>query len=116
MLGKTAALRRALEALRRVDSVPSFLLDVVKLLGRVARDPRVPARAKLFAGAAAVYAVSPLDLIPDVPVIGQLDDLWVVTRALRYLVQAAGAELVREMWDGSDESFAVVLLLAGAGE
>jgi uncharacterized membrane protein YkvA (DUF1232 family) len=43
------------------------------------RDPRTPWYARAVAGAVLVYALSPLDLIPDfIPVIGYLDDLIVV--------------------------------------
>ena len=92
----------------------AFLPDVARLLVRVARDPRVPLRAKLVAGAAVAYVASPLDLVPDVlPVVGQLDDLWLVSRAVRHLVDAAGYELVRELWDGSDDGFALLLVVAG---
>ena len=38
-----------------------------------------PVIAKIFAGIAIVYALSPIDLIPDfIPVLGQLDDLIIV--------------------------------------
>lgn len=44
-----------------------------------ARDPRTPLTARLFAGAVAAYALSPIDLIPDfIPVLGYLDDLLIV--------------------------------------
>lgn len=44
-----------------------------------ARDPRTPLAAKLVAAAVAAYALSPIDLIPDViPVLGLLDDLLIV--------------------------------------
>lgn len=43
------------------------------------RDPRVPWYAKLLAAAVLGYALSPVDLIPDVmPVLGYLDDLLIV--------------------------------------
>ena len=49
--------------------------DVVTLW-IAARDPRTPLTAKLFAGAVAAYALSPIDLIPDfIPVLGYLGDL-----------------------------------------
>ena len=44
-----------------------------------ARDARTPLLAKLTAGLVAAYALSPIDLIPDViPVLGYLDDLLLV--------------------------------------
>jgi uncharacterized membrane protein YkvA (DUF1232 family) len=44
-----------------------------------ARDPRVPWHAKAVAACVAVYALSPIDLIPDfIPVLGYLDDVIIV--------------------------------------
>jgi uncharacterized membrane protein YkvA (DUF1232 family) len=44
-----------------------------------ARDPRVPWYAQAVAACVAVYALSPIDLIPDViPILGYLDDLVIV--------------------------------------
>jgi len=64
-----AALRTAARRLRHQATV----------LYLVARDPRTPWAARLVAGAVAAYALSPIDLIPDViPVLGLLDDLVLV--------------------------------------
>lgn len=38
------------------------------------RDPRAPLSSKLVIGAAVLYVLSPFDLIPDIPLIGWLDD------------------------------------------
>lgn len=47
----------------------------VHALWLAARDPRTPWAARLLALAIAAYALSPIDLIPDViPVLGYLDD------------------------------------------
>ena len=44
-----------------------------------ARDPRTPWYAKLLVAGIVAYAFSPIDLIPDfVPVIGYLDDLFLI--------------------------------------
>jgi uncharacterized membrane protein YkvA (DUF1232 family) len=44
-----------------------------------ARDPRVLWYAKAVAACVAVYALSPIDLIPDfIPILGYLDDLIIV--------------------------------------
>jgi uncharacterized membrane protein YkvA (DUF1232 family) len=46
----------------------------------------VPWHAKLVVGCAVLYVVSPIQLIPNfIPVIGQLDDVLVVTLAIRFL-------------------------------
>jgi len=43
------------------------------------KDPRVPWYARIFAGFVVAYALSPIDLIPDViPILGYLDDLVLV--------------------------------------
>jgi len=40
------------------------------------RDPQTPPGARVLAGLAVAYALSPVDLIPDfIPVLGYLDDL-----------------------------------------
>jgi uncharacterized membrane protein YkvA (DUF1232 family) len=89
--------------------------EVILLLKDLARDPRVPLRAKLVAAAAAGYLMSPLDVVPDVlPVVGQLDDLLVVVVAVRHLLAAACYEVVYDLWRGSDEGLALVLSLSGA--
>lgn len=91
-----------------------FLPDVAKLLWRLARDPRVPWQAKAVAAGAVTYVVSPIDVIPDViPVLGQFDDLLIVSKALQYLFHHTGYDLLRELWDGSDDGFALLLVVAG---
>jgi uncharacterized membrane protein YkvA (DUF1232 family) len=48
-----------------------------------ARDPRTPWLARAIVLVTVAYALSPLDLIPDViPVIGYLDDLLIVPAGL----------------------------------
>jgi uncharacterized membrane protein YkvA (DUF1232 family) len=92
----------------------AFLPDVARLLARLARDERVPWRSKALAGAALAYLVSPVDLLPDVvPVLGQADDVWLAVRAVRSLVRSAGYDVVREHWSGSDDGFALLLVVAG---
>lgn len=84
--------------------------NIVKLLGRIARDPRVSVKRKTFAVAAMIYVVSPIDLIPDfIAGIGQLDDLIVVAIALNHLIDGAGRDVVEEHWDGSADSLDLVL-------
>ena len=93
-----------------VSGLPHF----AKLVARLSRDPRVPVRAKRLAAALAIYAVVPLDLIPDViPVVGLVDDLLAVVVALAVLVEAAPDEVVAEHWDGEPEALGRILLGVG---
>lgn len=79
----------------------SLLPNLVKLLGRLIRDPRVPRRSKLLVGALLGYLISPVDLIPDaIPVVGLVDDVLLAVYAVHHLIERAGEEVVLEHWDG----------------
>ena len=62
-----------------------------------ARDARTPLAAKLVAGAVAGYALSPIDLIPDViPVLGYLDDLLIVPLGIAFAIRLIPTALMEE--------------------
>jgi len=68
---------------------------------RLRRDPRVPRRARIAVGIAALWVLSPIDLIPEfLPVIGPLDDVIVVALALRYAARQVPLDVLREAWPG----------------
>jgi len=70
-------------------------------LRRLRTDPRVPRRAKVAVGIAAVWVLSPIDLIPEfLPVIGPLDDVVVVALALRYAARRVPRAAIEEAWPG----------------
>lgn len=70
-------------------------LRELRLLRRLLLDERVPLWQKAIPVAAALYLVSPLDLIPDVlPVIGQLDDLAVLLALVAEHLAYIDGELV----------------------
>ena len=86
-----------------------MLPNLVKLVGRLLLDPRVPRRAKITLGLAAAYVVSPLDLIPDmIPVIGWADEVILILFAIDSLIERAGDEIVAEHWDGPGDLLAMV--------
>jgi uncharacterized membrane protein YkvA (DUF1232 family) len=61
------------------------------------RDPRTPWHAKAIALAVAVYALSPIDLIPDfIPIIGYLDDIIIVPLGILLAIRLVPAELMAE--------------------
>lgn len=58
------------------------------------RDPAVPKRSKAALGAGGLYLASPIDLVPGViPVVGQLDDIYVLLRALRQALHSSPPEV-----------------------
>ena len=60
----------------------------------------------MVAGMAAVYAVSPIDLIPDrLPVVGKVDDVLIVAFALDHLMRGTPPDVVRSHWPGSEDAF-----------
>jgi uncharacterized membrane protein YkvA (DUF1232 family) len=96
-----AALARRLPTGLARDLV-GFLPDCAMLLGRLWRDSRVPRRARAVLALAAVWVVSPVDLVPEVlPVIGALDDVVVAAVALRYAVRRVPRDAVVDAWPGS---------------
>lgn len=90
--------------------------NLVKLLSRLLKDRRVPIRRKVVAGAVLAYLVSPIDLIPDViPVAGRVDDVLLVAFAIDYLMKGTGRSIVLELWDGSDDAFELLAVIAEWG-
>lgn len=66
---------------------------------RLRRDPRVPRGAKAAVAFAAIWVVSPIDLIPEfLPIIGPLDDVIVVALALRYAARRVPRDVLFEAW------------------
>lgn len=88
--------------------------NLVKLVYRLMRDPRLPRRSKMVLGAILGYIVVPIDVVPDfVPVLGQVDDLLLLAYGVRYIIEVAGAEIVLEHWDGSQDVLQLVETVAG---
>ncbi len=87
-----------------------------RLLYRLLRDPRVPRRRKLIAGAAAAYLAMPIDLIPDfVPVAGQVDDVIFAAFAIHHLLEGVPAEVHDEYWDGNEDTLDLLRSLVAWG-
>lgn len=69
-------------------SLLGALVWQVRLAWRLLREPAVPWFLKSVPVVAALYLISPLDIVPDfIPVLGQLDDLGLVWLALRAFVR-----------------------------
>jgi uncharacterized membrane protein YkvA (DUF1232 family) len=88
----------------RMSSFLLFLPNMVKLLGRLLKDARVPTAEKALFVAAIVYFLMPVDLIPDIfPFIGQVDDIYVIALSLLRLVNRTDERVVREHWSGGGD-------------
>ena len=71
-----------------------------KLVAAMARDSRVPGRARAMLAVGGAYMVSPLDLVPGIiPVAGQLDDMYVVLMAIRQALRMTPDDVAAEYLD-----------------
>ncbi len=58
----------------------------LRIIRRALVHPEVPWHAKAVAGLAVLYVVSPIQIIPNfIPIVGQMDDVLVVTLGIKYL-------------------------------
>ena len=94
----------------------SVLPACVTTARRLRGDPRVPRRVKVAVGFAALWVLSPVDLIPEfLPVIGPLDDVIVVALALRYAARRLPRDLLLDAWPGEERVLARLLPQSSPG-
>ena len=71
--------------------------DIVALW-LAARDSRVPWHAKATAAAVTVYALSPIDLIPDfIPVLGYLDEMLILPLGILLAIKLIPGPIIVEL-------------------
>lgn len=86
-----------------------FAPRLVKLIWRLLRDRRVPARAKATLVILGAYLASPVDVIPDfIPGVGQVDDLILAAFALDQILNRVPDHVVREHWEGDEDVLEVI--------
>jgi len=79
--------------------------DVARLIARLVGDPVLPRGVKIALAAAAVYLLSPLDLLPDVvPILGYLDDALLLSVVVDGIVNHVDRGLVLKYWPGTPAS------------
>lgn len=59
------------------------LISRLRLTWRLLQDNRIPLWTRSIPVLVAIYVISPVDLIPDVPIIGWIDDVAVLMGGLR---------------------------------
>ena len=85
MGGKRVGLRERAKKLK--TDIPALFLAL--------KDRETPFLAKLFAGITVVYALSPVDLIPDfIPLLGYLDDLILLPALVALTVRFIPKEIL----------------------
>ncbi len=92
-----------------------LLPDVAVLLGRLARDSRVPVFDKAIALGALAYLLSPIDLLPELLLgpFGLVDDLIVVGAALSRLINHLHPDLIRYHWSGQGDALEGIRRITG---
>src|SRR3954447_2199914 len=89
---------------QRMKSLLMFLPNLVMMSARLMVDPRVPKTERILLAGAVIYAVIPLDFIPDfIPFVGQVDDIYLVSLTVLRLVNQTDPEIVREHWRGGGD-------------
>ncbi len=82
---------------------------LVRYLGRLLKDPRVPKSAKLKLAGAGLYAWVDGDIISDtvklVPGLGYVDDLILVVHGIKCLIAETEPAVAVELWPGDEASF-----------
>lgn len=97
----------------RIKNLLLFLPNLLLLLGRLIKDPRVPRTEKALLLAAIVYAIAPLDFLPDfIPFIGQIDDIYLIALTVLRLINNTEEEIVRQHWSGGGDIVALADAIA----
>lgn len=96
----------------RVAELVGFVSDVATMFAGVLRDERVPRADKALAAAFLAAGLSPLDAIP---VLGEAQVLAMTALATRQIVKAAGEDVLREHWRGSERGFESLLFVVDTG-
>ncbi len=94
----------ALEAKLRLRNVLLFIPNMVLLCLRLLSDSRVPRAEKALVAGAIIYALIPLDLIPDmIPFVGQIDDAYLISLTLLRLMHRSDPGILRQHWSGGGD-------------
>jgi uncharacterized membrane protein YkvA (DUF1232 family) len=81
------------------------LPDIGRLIARLVADPVLPRTAKIALAAAAVYLLSPIDLVPDfIPFVGDLDDVVLAAVLVDGILNYVDRALVLRYWPGTPQS------------
>ncbi len=84
--------------IKSLKALAARFANEVDLYRRVIAHPRCPRITRICLGAAIVYALSPIDLIPDfIPVLGYVDDALILPLLIFIALRSVPKELVEEV-------------------
>lgn len=73
------------------------LLAYAKLVRALYKDPRTPKSFKIGVWVLIAYFFIPVDIVSDfIPILGQIDDLIIITLGLKWLIRLCPKSLVEE--------------------
>lgn len=79
------------------------LIEKIQLAWHLLRDDRVSLTVKAIPLMGLLYAIWPLDLLPDLfPALGQLDDIAVLLLALNWFIRACPSDVVEDVRTGAE--------------
>jgi uncharacterized membrane protein YkvA (DUF1232 family) len=97
---------------RNLSTSIKIFFKQFRVIRRALVHPQVPWHAKAVAGCAVLYIFSPIQLIPNfIPIIGQMDDVLVVTLGFKYLRRFVPQSVLDECENDSRERSASKLLV-----
>jgi uncharacterized membrane protein YkvA (DUF1232 family) len=81
-----------------MKSLMMLFPNLVALCGRLMIDNRVPKADRALVAASIIYAIAPLDFLPDmIPFIGQIDDAYLISLTLLRLITRTDERIVKEL-------------------
>jgi uncharacterized membrane protein YkvA (DUF1232 family) len=84
-----------------------------RIIRRALVHPQVPWYAKVVAGCAVLYIFSPIQLIPNfIPIVGQMDDVLVVTLGIRFLRRCVPQSVLDECENDSRRPLRPTILVS----
>ena len=100
---------------KRLAILWTLLRGEARALWRALRHPLAPGWLKMGTAALVLYALSPIDFIPDfIPFIGEVDDVFVIVMALQRLISNAGRAVVADHWMGEPGELSALNGIAGS--
>jgi len=78
----------------------------IEFVRDIAEDNRIPMKNRMVLGGLVLYLMTPFDIIPDfIPIIGWLDDAFVLIIVLDYIFNSADSDLILQHYPWNKKNF-----------